>query len=209
MTQSPVRKVVLADNDIIHKLACCGLLQELLQWLGAPPVEVWVLPSMKYVVRRKLKGNQAALSELERFLSQVSNLPAADIHMLDRFPIEMDVGERQMLAILVNTPEVQHMVTGDKRALRLIGGLCSEDSSLDERLGEVQVDCLESIMLALIDKYGFEPINVKASLGLKSDVVLQASFGAKKSAENAREALTFYLNDVRSEAPFLTSPRTL
>jgi hypothetical protein len=205
MTQSQLRKVVLADNDIIHKLACCGLLQELLQWLGVPPVEVWVLPSMKYVVRPKLKGNQAALSELERFLSQVSNLPEADIHMLGRFPREMDVGERQMLAILVNTPEVQHMVTGDKRALRLIGGLCSEDSALDERLGEVQVDCLESIMLALIDKYGFEPINVKASLGLKSDVVLQASFGAKKSAGNAREALIFYLNDVRSEAPFLTS----
>jgi hypothetical protein len=205
MTQSQLRKVVLADNDIIHKLACCGLLQELLQWLGVPPVEVWVLPSMKYVVRPKLKGNQAALSELERFLSQVSNLPEADIHMLGSFPREMDVGERQMLAILVNTAEVQHMVTGDKRALRLIGCLCLEDSSLDERLGEVQVDCLESIMLALIDKYGFEPINVKASLGLKSDMVLQASFGAKKSEENARQALIYYLNEVCSHAPFLTS----
>jgi hypothetical protein len=123
MIQSQLRKVVLADNDIIHKLACCGLLQELLQWLGVPPAEVWVLPSMKYVVRPKLKGNQAALSELDQFLSQVSNLPAADIHMLDRFPTEMDVGERQMLAILVNTPEVQHMVTGDKRALRLMACL--------------------------------------------------------------------------------------
>lgn len=67
-----MRKVVLADNDIIYKLACCGLLQELLQWLGVPPAEVWVLPSMRFMLRKKLKADAAALAELERFLLQVS-----------------------------------------------------------------------------------------------------------------------------------------
>lgn len=206
MTQASARKVVLADNDIIHKLACCGLLQELLQWLGVPPAEIWVLPSMRFMLCKKLRSDAAALADLEQFLRQVSDLPAADINMLALFPTEMDVGERQMLAILVSTPEVQHMVTGDKRALRLIGGMCEKDPALSQRLTQSRVDCLESIMLALIGKFGFETINAKVSCGSKSDTVLQASFGAKKSAPNSIETLAYYLADVRREAPFLPSP---
>ncbi|MFY8043501.1 MAG: hypothetical protein ACOVOD_11305, partial [Rhodoferax sp.] len=150
-----MRKVVLADNDIIQKLACCGLLQELLQWLEVPPAEVWVLPSMRFMLRKKLKADAAALADLELFLLQVSELPAADINMLALFPVDLDPGEAQMLAILVNTPEVEHMVTGDKRALRLIGSMCAKDAALDRRLNLARVDCLESILLALIDQLGF------------------------------------------------------
>lgn len=200
-----MRKVVLADNDIIQKLACCGLLQELLQWLGVPPAEVWVLPSMRFMLRKKLKADAPALAELEGFLLQVSDIPAADINMLALFPAEMDVGERQMLAILVNTPEVEHMVTGDKRALRLIGSMCANDPALDQRLAQARVDCLESIMLAFISKFGFEKINAKVLPGVKSDIVLQSSFGIKKLEFNARETLSSYLNDVRCDAPFLPS----
>ncbi len=205
MAFAAARKVVLADNDIIHKLACCGLLQELLQWLGAPPAEIWVLPSMRFMLRKKLKTDTAALAELNQFLLQVSDLPAADIHVLDLFPLEMDVGERQMLAVLVSTPEVEHMVTGDKRALRLIGSMCATDAALDQRLEDARVDCLESIMLALIDLFGFEAINAKAMRGLQSDKVLQASFGAKKLEVNSKEALAYYLSDIRRDAAFLNA----
>jgi hypothetical protein len=205
MTQASTRKVVLADNDIIHKLACCKLLQELLQWLGVPPAEIWVLPSMRFMLRRKLKADVSALAELDRFLLQVSDLPEADINMLALFPSEMDVGERQMLAILVNTPEVEHMVTGDKRALRLIGSMCANDPALDQRLAQARVDCLESIMLAFISKFGFEEINAKVSPGVRSDIVLQSSFGSRKLEANSRDTLSQYLNDVRREAPFLPS----
>jgi hypothetical protein len=196
----------LADNDIIHKLACCGLLQQWLQWLVVPPAEVWVLPSMRFVVRSKFKDDQAAMTELDRFLTQVAHIPSADIESLERISSEMDVGERQMLAVLLCTPEAKHLVTGDKRALRLMGRLCEEDATLDQRLGQVQVDCLESIMLGLINTFGFELINAKATLGVKSDKVLQVSFGPKKSAENSRQSLNYYLDDVRKSAPFLAKP---
>jgi len=133
--------------------------------------------------------------------------------MLALFPIEMDVGERQMLAILVNTPEVEHMVTGDKRALRLIGGMSAKDPALDQRLNQSRVDCLESIMLAFLGKFGFEAINAKVSrgvkvgmaLGIEPDKVLQSSFGLKKLEAHSREALAYYLNDIRSDASFLPS----
>lgn len=198
-----MRKVVIADNDISHKLACCGLLQELLEWLGVPPAEVWVLPSLRFMLRKKLKADAAALAALEWFLPQVSVLPAADINMLALFPAEMDVGERQMLAILVDTPEVEHMLTGDKRALRLIGSLCADDIALVQRLAQARVDCLESVMLALIGRFGFKLINAKASLALRSDIVLRSSFGVGKLEANSIDALAHYLNDVRRDAPFL------
>ena len=203
MAISAARRVVLADNDIIHKLACCGMLRDLLQWLGSPPTEVWVLPSMRHILLRKLKTDTAALAELKCFLLHVSDLPAADIDVLNSFPIEMDVGERQLLAVLLTTPEAAHLVTGDKRALRLIGKICATVPTLNQRLYQTQVDCLESIMLALIDKFGFATINGKASCGLHSDTVLQASFGAKKKEVDAKQALTFYLNDICKDAPFL------
>jgi hypothetical protein len=203
MMRAEMRKIVLADNDIIHKLACCGLLKELMQWLCVPPAEVWVLPSLSFMLRKKLKADAPALADLAWFLPRVSVLPAADIHTLQLLPIEMDVGERQMLAILVNTPEVVHMVTGDKRALRLIGGLSRHDKALNRRLNQVRVDCLESIMLALMDKFSFEAINAKVSCALQSDKVLQASFGVKKLETNSRQALAHYLADVQRDALFL------
>jgi hypothetical protein len=58
-------------------------------------------------------------------------------------------------------------------------------------------------MLAFIGKFGFEMVNAKVSRGIRSDIVLQSSFGAKKLEANCIDALTSYLNDVRSEALFL------
>lgn len=103
------------------------------------------------------------------------------------------------------------MVTGDKRALRLIGGMCANDPALNQRLNQARVDCLESIMLAFIEQLGFEAVNAKVSrgmasglaLGIRPDTALQASFGAKKSEANSREMLVHYLADVRSDAQFL------
>ena len=207
MTQTSMRKVVLADNDIIHKLACCNLLKELLQWLGVPPVEVWVLPSMRFMLPKKLNADAPALQALQAFLTQVSDIPTADVRVLEQMSSELDPGERQMLAVLVQTPEVQHMVTGDKRALRLIGSLCAKDTELAQRLFQAQVDCLESIMLALVAEFGFEAINAKVSKGSFKDVALQGCFGAKKSEADSKEMLVSYLTELRKDAPFLPTPQ--
>jgi hypothetical protein len=203
MTRQLMQAVVLADNDIIQKLACCGLLRELLQWLKVPPAEVWVLPSMRFMLRRKLKNNLLALAEVEWFLKQVSDIPEADVTRLAALPAEMDVGERQMLAVLVDTPAVANLITGDKRALRLIGSLCANDPALLQRLTDARVDCLESVMLGLIDALGFEAVNQKVLQGLASDTVLKASFGLKKLERDAKATLRYYLDDVRKDASFL------
>ena len=172
--------IVLADNDIVHKLACCELLPELLIWLKAPPAQIWVLPSMPFMLRRKLKADTKALACLECFLQLVKPIPEAAIASMERFA-QLDVGERQMLAILVDDAQVTQMVTGDKRALKLIGDIASTDTALADRLAAAQIDCLESIMLGLIGHLGF--------------AAMQA---------HAVEALSSYLAGVRSVAKFVT-----
>ena len=194
--------IVLADNDIVHKLARCELLPELLIWLKAPPAKVWVLPSMPFVLRRKLKADTVALACLESFLKLVKPIPAAAITSMARFE-QLDMGKRQMLAILVDDAHVTQMVTGDKRALKLIGDIASTDQALAGRLATARVDCLESIMLGLIEQFGFAAINFKATRGAKADGVLGISFGAKRPEAHAVEALTSYLAGVRADAAFV------
>jgi hypothetical protein len=194
--------IVLADNDIIHKLACCELLPQLLIWLEVPPNQVWVLPSLQYMLRRKLKSNVGALSCLNDFLSNVQPIPEADINLMERYA-RLDVGERQMLAVLVKNEKINKLVTGDKRALKLINDLVQTDFDLSHRLNETQVDCLESIMLGLIDKFGFATINEKVIGGLATDGVLRLSFGSGRTQSHAVEALNSYLSEVKTFASFV------
>ena len=108
-----------------------------------------------------------------------------------------------MLAVLDDDSTVHHMVTGDKRALKLIGEMACTDVLLSNRLNATQVDCLESIMLGLINQFGFAVINAKAIGGLNSDTVLNISFGSNRNQTHACESLTSYLNAVRGTASFV------
>jgi hypothetical protein len=196
--------IVLADNDIVHKLACCELLPEFQRWLKVPPTEVWVLPALQFVVRRKLKGDASAMAGFEAFLRNVRPIPIAQLSTLSRFEA-LDVGERQLIAVLVDKKEVTQLITGDKRALKLIGTLTAADSGLALRLGEARIDCLESVMLGMISAFGFDAINAKVLPGLKHDGVLGLSFGARRTQAHATEALKSYLGAVRADAPFVAN----
>lgn len=196
--------IVLADNDIVHKLARCELLPELLTWLRVPPALIWVLPSMPFMLRRKLKADAAALACLERFLKLVKPIPVPSIATIERFA-QLDVGEQQMLAILVDDAQVTQMVTGDKRALKLIGEIASTDHVVAGRLATARIDCLESVMLGLINRFGFAAINAKATRGVTADMVLNMSFGTKRQEAHAVEALTSYLAGVQADARFVAS----
>ena len=108
-----------------------------------------------------------------------------------------------MLAVLVKNEKINKLVTGDKRALKLINDLVQTDFDLSHRLNETQVDCLESIMLGLIDKFGFATINEKVIGGLATDGVLRLSFGSGRTQSHAVEALNSYLSEVKTFASFV------
>jgi hypothetical protein len=194
--------IILADNDIVQKLACCDLLDSFLEWIGSPPAEVWVIPSIPFVLRKKLKNNPSALVCLEAFLLKTQPIPEASIDLLERFE-QLDEGERQMLAVLVEDQRITRLVTGDKRALRQIAGMTPNDEELAQRLAQTRTDCLESVMLGLMDRFGHETINAKASLGVDSDKVLKMTFGPARNEAHARDVLTAYLKEVTDAAHFV------
>ncbi len=66
--------IALADNDIVHKLACCQLLPEFLTLLKAPPATVYVLPALPFMVRKRLKNNSVALTAFEALQSYIRDI---------------------------------------------------------------------------------------------------------------------------------------
>lgn len=194
--------IILADNDIVHKLACCDLLNSFLAWIESPPAEVWVIPSIPFVLRKKLKNNPTALACLEAFLLKTRPIPEASIDLLERYE-QLDEGERQMLAVLVEDQHITRLVTGDKRALRQIACMVSGDATLSLRLSQTRTDCLESVMLGLMDHFGHPAINAKASLGVDSDKVLKMTFGPTRNEAHAREVLGVYLEELKNQASFI------
>lgn len=190
--------IILSDSDVVRKLAYCELLSEFLQYLKCPPNEVWVLPTLRFQLRRKLAKAPDALRSFEQFLLKVKSIPQAKIDTLERFA-SLDVGEGQLLAVLCDEPRVNRLVTGDKKALDKVAALTFGDEQLRTRLQETTVLCLESILLTLLDKRGFSVIQARvrnkwitaaASVGDTVDpIVLQAFPTTGGSADDAAEAL--------------------
>jgi ABC-2 type transport system ATP-binding protein len=158
-------------------------LDSFLAWIESPPAEVWVIPSIPFVLRKKLKNNPAALACLEAFLLKTRPIPEASIDLLERYE-QLDEGERQMLAVLVEDQRITRLVTGDKRALRQIACMVSGDATLSLRLSQTRTDCLESVMLGLMDHFGHPAINAKASLGVvPQELLFDAFFTAFETLE--------------------------
>ena len=190
--------IILSDSDVVRKLACCELLSEFLQYLKCPPNEVWVLPTLRFQLQKKLAKAPEALRNFEQFLQKVKNIPQAEIETLERFE-SLDVGEGQLLAVLCDEPRVCCLVTGDKKALDKVAALTFGDEQLRARLKETNVLCLESIFLRLLDKRGFSVMRARvrnkwskaaASVGDSVDsFVLDAFPATGGSADDAAEAL--------------------
>jgi hypothetical protein len=136
------------------------------------------------------------------FLQNTQVIPAADEQQLKRFP-NLDVGERQMLAIFVDEKfECSTLVTGDKRALKQIAGLAACDAHLYQQL-EGSVESLEGIMLGLIDRFGFDAINTKVIRGRDFDGFFRLAFGPERDQDHTTSALKSYLASLRNDAPFV------
>jgi hypothetical protein len=198
--------IILSDSDVVRKLAYCELLSEFLQYIKCPPHEVWVLPTLRFQLQRKLAKAPDALRNFEQFLLKVKNIPQARIDTLERFE-SLDVGEGQLLAILCDEPRVSHLITGDKKALDKVAALTFGDEQLRTRLQETNVLCLESILLGLLDKRGFSVIQARvrnkwvkaaALVGDTIDTfVLEAFPPTGGSLEGAVEALGEQLATLR------------
>lgn len=198
--------IILSDSDVVRKLACCELLLEFLQYLECPPNEVWILPALQAQLRRKLANAPGALRNVEQFIARVKRIPAANVATLDRFST-LDVGEQQLVAILCDEKRVQHLVTGDKRALNSIAALTFGDDALRSRLQETTIFCFEAVMLALLQKRGFGIIQARVLnkwsklSDQQVDGVMLKAFPADGSADLAERVLREHLDRLRASLP--------
>lgn len=192
--------IIIADNDVVHKLTCCDLLNEFLVWLDSPPNQIYILPTLIYKVRRLLKNDEESLARLEQFVKNNTELtPSANVVNLERFE-SLDVGERMLLAVFVENSDKAKFLTGDKRAIKDIAKLASEDINLHACLTN-KVECLEMIMLGLINKFSFEVVNEKVTKRKNIDGVLNLAFG--RTEEHAISALNSFIDSIKAEATFI------
>jgi hypothetical protein len=155
--------IVLADNDIILKLAQCDLLDALPDILDCQEAEIFITPVAKYQLLPKKSakamskcGNEETLARLTAFLETTQTLPSVkDTALLAQLEnIEgIDGGEKFLFAAAVET-ENTLLITGDRRALRT---LLEHQDQLPSVFSALQnaVVTFESAILLAMRRVGF------------------------------------------------------
>lgn len=150
---------VVVDNDILHKGAGYGLLQEFLSAIPAQLHEVGILGAAKYVVRYRLKREKldAAASTFEGVIEQMQQLePTAEEAQFaaqlefeaQRMNLNIDVGESILCAITI-IRTLERLVSGDKRAIGGFEGLAKCFAEFEKLKGKVI--CLEQLLVRLLE----------------------------------------------------------
>lgn len=201
--------IVLADNDILIKLASCNLLREFFAFLKADTDDVFITDSARYSIPKRAKkdiSDDLIKEELFEFIKKLQILPPVDNDLLAQVQAFDDIndGEAYLMLAMRHYPNA-NFITGDKRCLEAL--IKNKDKTpLTEifNLLENKVYCLESALLALIEIHGFNYINDKVSNRYinkdkgKDDGVLKLAFGENKSQDNCIECLSSYCRDIIS-----------
>jgi hypothetical protein len=161
--------IVLADNDIILKLAQCDLLDALPDILDCQEAEIFITPVAKYQLLPKKSakalskcGNEETLARLTAFLETTQTLPSVkDTALLAQLEnIEgIDGGEKFLFAAAVEMDNPL-VITGDRTALRAV--LANKDS-IPTVFSALQdsVVTFETALLLAMRKLGFAIIRSK------------------------------------------------
>lgn len=199
--------LILADSDVVRKLAYCELLLELHQLLVVPPDQMKVLPALKQQLAKKLQNYPGPLGNFNSFLQKVSVVPCADPQWLEFFS-ELDVGEQQLFAVLCGG-QGKGIITGDKRCLALVSSLCVSAPGLKPILDTKKVWCFEAIVMLLLEKRGFAIVNARIQKwrGLQNcpvDAVMDQAFPATGgSLDHAQGVLRKFLDALKDRAPMV------
>ncbi|MFM8444411.1 MAG: hypothetical protein ACKN9W_13880 [Methylococcus sp.] len=185
------------------KLTGCGLLDAACQELGI--AECWLLSSLKPQLK-KSRGKLAqyfstwpadAQRQIVSFAEQAQPLPPAENQeFIERYLNEhgLDLGELQLLEAVLRVDN-SLLLTGDKRFLKQLAGTPDLlDMALEKLPGRLV--CLESVLLLLMDRYGFAFVRNKVLPCKEYDGLIKVAFGIGESRTeaHAREALIYELH---------------
>jgi hypothetical protein len=196
--------IVLADNDIILKLAQCDLLECLPEILGEEWTEIFVTTTAKYQLLPKNPekalnkcGNEETLERLTSFLGTTKILPAIqDSSLLSILGDvnEIDGGEKLLFAAAVELPN-SILITGDRRALR---ALIEHQHRLSSIFATLQnsVITFETAILLAIRLLGFAIVKQKLLGSPKPDKMLRLVLKNETTETDLIECLCSYSKEV-------------
>lgn len=208
---------VLVDNDIALKIACFSLVEKMLTATTHNGVGPGMLGVSQFVIGRRLARSSSitdrarATAAFQQLLTAVALLEPNDAELTlaaefeaeaTRLDLELDVGESQLLAMLLNQP-CRLLLTGDKRAIRAIAAMGVVGAK--ERIG-----CLEQLVAHLVQLDGFADVRANICTEPQADRTISICFNCMREEmepEEALEGLESYINHLKSVAPDVLLPR--
>jgi hypothetical protein len=186
---------VLVDTDAFCKLGLTGLLTDAIASLGAQLTECGRLPALPHMLRRgsvpKRFGKETCESLLETANAILSLQPLTGA-WLDRFlPVPgIDPGEAQLFSAAADQRIL--VLTGDKRALRLIGSVEGAAAALSGL-----IVTLEAVLIALHGSIGADALRTRVDPLRPFDSTIGICFSDANADPLA--ALWSYYNSLASE----------
>ncbi len=207
--------IVLADNDVLLKLAQCDLFEEFLTAFQVTAAEVAITRRTRFsikVPRHRKKLGQENFGRLEAFLEKISDVhdeptPSAIAFLTDQ--IGIDAGEAVLFAICTQR-ENCIIATGDKQCLLGLREAATTDQDCEAICQTLsgKIFCFEQIIHRILGHFGFETVREKLIRGRECDAGLRLWLGSTLDAneDRFREGLTSHLDDLRRNTGNLLAP---
>lgn len=190
---------LLFDTDLFCKLGIAGLLDAALDVLGSSAAHCARLPALPHMLRRgrlpKLYGVERCAALAVRAES-FPVIPTPSMRLLDALTgaTDVDPGEAQLFAVAAELGLL--LVTGDKRAVRVVTKIPAFRDTLAGR-----IVTFEAVLLSLCTRLGDGVIR-DALHPLAEDNVVRVCFSPKNASP--ADGLRSYVNSLNNELhPFV------
>jgi hypothetical protein len=200
--------IVLADNDILLKLARCDLFDEFLSVLDVTTAEVRILKTARFSITsntHRRRVGDASFARLTTFLATISDIdtdpnPADIAALTEQTDKNIDAGEAVLFAVCPLVPD-SVIVTGDKKSLAGLAAAGAEEATCAALCRSLagRVFCFEQVLARVLDRFGFDAVRQKLIDGRECDRGLALWLGSGLDATETafRDGLTSYLNEAR------------
>lgn len=196
--------ILLADNDIILKLAQCDLLEDLPELLDESASDVFVTPTARYQLLPKKEGkalekcgSEAVRDRITVFMSKAQVIPEIRGQELLKTLEGIDNingGEAMLFAAAVELSN-HHLMTGDKKSLcALLSNQHRLPAVYDALRGKVVT--FESALLLALKKKGFAVVKQKLLGCPRPDGVLRLVSKPEMKEPDLVECLSSYTREV-------------
>jgi hypothetical protein len=193
---------LLIDTDAFVLLSGAGLLDRVLVLLGFDRATAYRLSALPHMIRRGKKFQQVCrpvtrdcVLEACSVVPEITDRPSDELlQKLIAFP-EIDDGEALLYAMLAEQPTFM-LVSGDKRAMKIVGALDNPTGIRDSVAG--RVIALETVLHQLVAQDGVEPV-AEAFTSFPDHKTLQVVFSPVNSSDKQRclASIESYLRELR------------